>query len=337
MGEQQDDSQPGEFVRYEYREIKSITEQEFLDALSSGDVERIHYALIDGSRCLDETFVFPHAYKLCTHSSRDIRWGALFAVEQSLYRADDFAWSREFCDQIASIATTDPDEDVRHVAFNCLDYAGRLAQEVIESAARRFDDSHASRIAIDILLANIDTLRSAMKRFGLGRENPTVINTYGEVIVPADPALPPTSTREARDFVTAMNTLDARKMSLAFVQYRFLEAEHVVYYGLKALSHSNERLRWSAMLAIARAADRLGDRGFSTDVLDTLTRLAAQDSDNRVRRLAAAALLRLFEISARPARTILESNDDADTRLKSLHAVRAAIDSTRLAMTPLKT
>lgn len=101
-----------------YRPAQILSEAEADAAIASGDPERMHYALIDGSRCLDDEWSMRHAPGLTAHPDRTVRWAALFALDQAIP-----AWAptlREDFDLLfllETIATGDPDPDVRAMVF----------------------------------------------------------------------------------------------------------------------------------------------------------------------------------------------------------------------------
>ena len=105
---------PSTNERPEFRPAEVISEQSALDAFASGDAERVRLALIDGSRCLNDSWVFPHAWRFVTHSDPGIRWAAVFALDQ--VRAELI--KRERVHRIAVIAAGSDDHEVRLVEGN---------------------------------------------------------------------------------------------------------------------------------------------------------------------------------------------------------------------------
>lgn len=100
-----------------YRPAQTITSAELHAALSSGDVERIHFALIDGSRCLSDEEVYAHALPLVNHDNPRVRWAAVFAVDQCRKCMPDLLNDGfEPIFALVNLATSDPDEAVRHIA-----------------------------------------------------------------------------------------------------------------------------------------------------------------------------------------------------------------------------
>ena len=97
-----------------FRPARQITESEGDEAVSSGDLERIRYALIDGSRCLDDAWTIRHAWALTAHSDAGIRWAAVFAIDQARSTwvpslVNDF----EPIHVLDRLVTNDPDASVR--------------------------------------------------------------------------------------------------------------------------------------------------------------------------------------------------------------------------------
>jgi hypothetical protein len=97
-----------------FRRAQILSEPEAEAAVSSGDPERIRLALIDGSRCLDDAWTMRHAPALAVHPDAEIRWAAVFALDQA--RAtwvpslrDDF----ELIHLLENLVTNDPDGGVR--------------------------------------------------------------------------------------------------------------------------------------------------------------------------------------------------------------------------------
>jgi beta-mannanase len=68
-----------------FRKAEAITEEEGDKAIESGDPERMRYALIDGSRCLDDSWALGHAWELVSHENPNVRWAALFAIDQTRF------------------------------------------------------------------------------------------------------------------------------------------------------------------------------------------------------------------------------------------------------------
>ncbi|MFO0954000.1 MAG: hypothetical protein U0835_23170 [Isosphaeraceae bacterium] len=97
-----------------FRPARQISESEGDEAISSGDPERIRYALIDGSRCLDDAWVMRHAWALAAHSDPGVRWAAVFAIDQARSTwvptlVDDF----EPIHVLDQLMTNEPDASVR--------------------------------------------------------------------------------------------------------------------------------------------------------------------------------------------------------------------------------
>jgi len=66
-----------------FRPAQVIDEKSALEALESGDHDRIRDALVDGSRCLDGSWMFPHAWRYLRHENSELRWAACFALDQA--------------------------------------------------------------------------------------------------------------------------------------------------------------------------------------------------------------------------------------------------------------
>lgn len=104
-----------------FRPARQITESEGDEAVSSGDPERIRYALIDGSRCLDDAWALRHAWALATHSDSGVRWAAVFAIDQARSTwvpslVDDF----EPIHVLDRLASNDSDASVRGMVATTL-------------------------------------------------------------------------------------------------------------------------------------------------------------------------------------------------------------------------
>jgi hypothetical protein len=97
-----------------FRPARQITESEGDEAISSGEPERIRYALIDGSRCLDDAWAMRHAWAFAEHSDPGVRWAAVFAIDQARSTwvptlVDDF----EPIHVLDRLVTNEPDASVR--------------------------------------------------------------------------------------------------------------------------------------------------------------------------------------------------------------------------------
>lgn len=107
--------------RPKFRAPKVLTDRKFLSILSRGSAENIHLALIDGSRCLDEQTVYPHAVRLLQHRSAKIRWGACFALG---FRVDavarGLACDGQVVHTLGRVASHDKDAGVRNMASQVL-------------------------------------------------------------------------------------------------------------------------------------------------------------------------------------------------------------------------
>src|SRR5262249_16000659 len=66
-----------------FRPAQVVSEVAADAAMGSGDPERIRLALIDGSRCLADSWVVPNARKLALHADARVRWAAVFALDQA--------------------------------------------------------------------------------------------------------------------------------------------------------------------------------------------------------------------------------------------------------------
>lgn len=66
-----------------FRPAQVVSEAEADAAIGSGDPERIRLALIDGSRCLPDTWAMRHAPELAAHPDAGVRWAAVFALDQA--------------------------------------------------------------------------------------------------------------------------------------------------------------------------------------------------------------------------------------------------------------
>jgi HEAT repeat protein len=103
------------------RHLEVVDEDGVEQAIASGDARRIHYALIDGSRCLDDAFICPLAVQLLVHEDVGVRWAAAFAINQcrlyfiQLLRADG-----EPLHTLAAMARDDPDAEVRGMAAEAM-------------------------------------------------------------------------------------------------------------------------------------------------------------------------------------------------------------------------
>lgn len=106
-----------------FRPAEFITEESALEAFESGDVERIRLALIDSSRCLDDSWVFPHAWPFVRHQNARVRWAAVFALNQvrSELVRDLLAGEISESDDspalvLTGLASQDPDPLIRAIA-----------------------------------------------------------------------------------------------------------------------------------------------------------------------------------------------------------------------------
>jgi hypothetical protein len=107
--------------RPRFRPAEVVSEAEAEAAFASHDADRIHYALIDGSRCLDNDFVYPHAVGFLNHTDARVRDGAAFAM--SMCRGsivDRLKGDWEPIHRLDHLACSDPDESVRHMAVQAL-------------------------------------------------------------------------------------------------------------------------------------------------------------------------------------------------------------------------
>lgn len=110
-----------------FRPAEVITQESALVAFESGEVGRIRIALLDASRCLDDAWVFPHAWGFVRHDDPQVRWAAIFALDQvrselvrdllsgEISRTDDAPAL-----VLTNLATQDPDPSVRHIAGSTL-------------------------------------------------------------------------------------------------------------------------------------------------------------------------------------------------------------------------
>jgi HEAT repeat protein len=99
-----------------YRPAQAISEEEGDEAIASGDPMRIHYALIDGSRCLEDTWALKYAWDLITHPDSYVRWAAAFALDQT--RASwvpTLAQDYEAIHILDRLVADDPDQSVRRM------------------------------------------------------------------------------------------------------------------------------------------------------------------------------------------------------------------------------
>jgi len=98
-----------------------LSQEDAKAAFDSKDVDRIHYALIDGSRCLDDDFIYPYAVEFLNHADAKVRYGAAFAL--SMCRGsivDRLKSDYEPMHTLGRVAWNDPDESVRHMAVTAL-------------------------------------------------------------------------------------------------------------------------------------------------------------------------------------------------------------------------
>jgi hypothetical protein len=101
-----------------FRAAEVITESEADEALASGDVDRMRYALIDGSRCLDDAWTLRSALRFLGHEDAQLRWAAAFAIDQARAGMVDeirSTKSAEILFTLQQAATGDPDSRVRHM------------------------------------------------------------------------------------------------------------------------------------------------------------------------------------------------------------------------------
>jgi len=97
-----------------FRPAQVVSEAEAGAAIGSGDPERIRLALIDGSRCLADTWAMRHAPALAAHFDAGVRWAAVFALDHARAGCvpalrDDF----ELIFLLERLAAQDPDASVR--------------------------------------------------------------------------------------------------------------------------------------------------------------------------------------------------------------------------------
>jgi len=131
-----------------FRPAEVVTKESALEAFESGDVERIRLALMDSSRCLDDSWVFPHAWRFVRHPDPKVRWAAVFALDQvrSELVRDCLTGEISKSDDspalvLTGLATSDPDPLIREIAgATLLDLIGDLANRVREGTA---DDESA--------------------------------------------------------------------------------------------------------------------------------------------------------------------------------------------------
>ena len=104
-----------------FRPARVITEPEGYESIESGELDRIRYALIDGSRCLDDSWAMRHAWPLATHPDAGVRWAAVFAIDQARS-----GWVPLLCDDfepvhlLCRLSSADPDLSVRRMAATTL-------------------------------------------------------------------------------------------------------------------------------------------------------------------------------------------------------------------------
>ena len=128
-----------------FRPAQTVDEHSALDALSSDSVERIRLTLIDGSRCLPDDCVFPHAMRFVRHEDALVRWAAVFALDQvrtrivAALRAGEFDESEDHPIQLLTqLAAADSDPGVRQMAAATLsDIIGSLLVLLSVSADER--------------------------------------------------------------------------------------------------------------------------------------------------------------------------------------------------------
>jgi len=103
-----------EVPKPKFRPAQVVSEADADAAIASGDPERVRVALIDGSRCLPGEWTMRHAPALALHSNANVRWAAVFALDQARGSwvpalRDDF----ELIFLLEGLAAKDPDADVR--------------------------------------------------------------------------------------------------------------------------------------------------------------------------------------------------------------------------------
>ena len=129
--------------RPKYRPAEWVTEEDMLAALDSSDAERIHFAFIDGSRCLDAVWVFPHAWRFVRSSDPKIRWAALFAMGQARSALADEVLTGTIWEHddspvlvLTRLSWNDPADHVRHLAAQVLgDLVFELASRIRKERA----------------------------------------------------------------------------------------------------------------------------------------------------------------------------------------------------------
>lgn len=123
-----------------FRPAQVLSEESTLEAFDSGDVDRIRLALIDASRCLDDSWVFPHALRYLKHPDAKIRWAAVFALDQVRSEVVHDLLAGEVSESedsltlvLTNLATHDPDPFIREIAgLTLLDIIGDLADRIRE-------------------------------------------------------------------------------------------------------------------------------------------------------------------------------------------------------------
>src|SRR5262249_10909285 len=103
------------------RPAETITQDEAKTIFASGDANQIQYALIDGSRCLDNDFIYPFAVSFLDHADAGVRYGAAFAMSMcrnTIVKRLKQDW--EPVHSLNRLAAMDPDESVRGMAVQAL-------------------------------------------------------------------------------------------------------------------------------------------------------------------------------------------------------------------------
>ena len=129
--------------RPKFRPAEWVTEEDVLAAFESDDPERIRLALIDGSRCLDAAWVFPHAWRYVRSNDSTIRWAAVFAMGQARSALADEVLTGTIWEHddspvlvLTRLAWNDAESHVRHLAAQVLgDLVFELASRVRKERA----------------------------------------------------------------------------------------------------------------------------------------------------------------------------------------------------------
>lgn len=111
--------QPGK-PRYRVAEATSAENAEAVFAGS--DIHAIVQALIDGSRCLGEEWACKCGARFLNHVDAEVRWAALFAIDQGRGYLCDHVIRDKFepVFAIVELAKNDPNDTVRRFAVDTL-------------------------------------------------------------------------------------------------------------------------------------------------------------------------------------------------------------------------